>query len=134
MKNQGNRKYWEKEAKRLFSLWIRQRDSIDGKVKCCTCDNTDYWRYMDCGHYESRGNMITHFDERNADVQCKICNNTPDGEKEKHRIYIDRKHGRGTSEELRILAKSSIKLSWSDLYDIANKFKIKLIENGFEIR
>ena len=46
----------KKEADRVCSLYIRQKDAtFDGYVKCFTCGVVKKWQEMDCGHYEDRG-------------------------------------------------------------------------------
>ena len=136
MKNHGNKKYWEKEAKRLHSLWIRQRDAdVNGIVRCCTCNKPIEWRYCDCGHFMSRQFMSTYFHEKNSHGQCKLCNGPGgSGRQYEHGKFIDKKYGDGTADMLTALSKTISKLSWYDYYLIAEDFKQKLIDNGYQIR
>lgn len=134
MKYDNNRKYWEKEAKRLHSLWVRQRDAVNGLIKCCTCSKHKEWRYADCGHFMSRGHMSTYFHERNSHGQCKQCNGPKSGRQYEHGKFIEKKYGEGTADMLTVLSKTVSNLSWFDFKLLAQEFKQKLIDNDFEIR
>ena len=60
---------------RVFSQYIRLRDSKRGYCKCITCGDVRFWKdKMHCGHYISRGILITRFDENNCNAQCESCN------------------------------------------------------------
>jgi hypothetical protein len=70
---------------RIFSEYIRRRDSVGGYCTCITCGAVKPWREMDCGHYIGRKHYVTRFDERNCHTQCKRCNNWGEGEKPLYR-------------------------------------------------
>ena len=70
-----------------FSLYIRFRDAMEFQKevpdadisfgRCCTCGKIGQWKYMDCGHFIPKGRGGTsgvRWDERNAHLQCKLCN------------------------------------------------------------
>ena len=65
---------------------------------------------MQCGHFQSRANLKTRFDEENCQVQCVGCNMFKQGEQYKFGLYLDGKYGEGTAVELEYLAKTTIKL------------------------
>lgn len=135
MKNQGNKKYWKKEANRLFSLYIRQRDANkQGIVKCCTCNKKAPWRYVDCGHFMSRVHEATLYHPKNASGQCKLCNGIQSGRQYEHSIHLNKKWGPGTSEKIRIKSKIACKRSWIDYYIIAQEYLELLKEYNYEIR
>lgn len=135
MKHQGNRKYWKKEANRLFSLYIRQRDSDKhGMVKCCTCNKKAPWRYVDCGHFMSRSRESTLYEQKNASVQCKLCNGIKSGRQYEHSLYLDKKWGSGTSERMRIKSKMACKRTWFDYYIISQEYLELLKKNNYELR
>jgi len=56
----------KKEADKVFSKWIRKRDS-----KCYTCVSG---KAEQCGHYISRSYLYLRYDERNCHGQCISCN------------------------------------------------------------
>ena len=55
------------KADRYFSLYVRQRDADEnGNVRCCTCRAPHQWKYLDAGHFQSRGHGATRYDEKNT--------------------------------------------------------------------
>ena len=118
----------KKELDRVFSLFIRQRDSNDlGYGACATCDYIAPWREMDCGHYQPRQDMATRWGERNCHLQCKSCNGFRGGEPEKMALYIDVTYGTGTSELLRALARQPFRptRTWMEMKITEYKAMIK---------
>ena len=66
----------KKKLDKIFSQFIRLRDSENGYCKCITCNKIGFWEKdgMQCGHYISRRMLITRFDEDNCNAQCENCN------------------------------------------------------------
>jgi len=88
-----------------FSLYIRYRDVEDnGYGNCCTCGKLITVKSGQCGHFISRKEMATRFDEQNAALQCVKCNIFDQGRQLIFGKYIDKKYGPGTAD--RILARS----------------------------
>ena len=64
-----------KKLDRVFSLYIRLRDAMpSGFVRCISCGKIKRFEDVDCGHYFSRTNMATRFDEDNCNAECRSCN------------------------------------------------------------
>lgn len=60
---------------RVFSKYIRVRDCYpNGKFVCISCGKVKGIEESDCGHFISRGNMATRYDERNCNAECRFCN------------------------------------------------------------
>lgn len=101
-KPKGTRSKAMKEADKWFSEWIRLRDSDEnGRAKCVTCKHWAHWRELQNGHWISRGEHATRYDERNCATQCGGCNGPAGGRKFDHGLAIDAKYGpamRGTLE------------------------------------
>lgn len=95
-------KKYKKELDKIFSKFIRLRDSKNGIGICITCGRRKEWKYMDCGHYIKRQYLPTRYDEKNSNLQCKHCNAFEQGANEKYKVAIDKKWGRGTAEMLEI--------------------------------
>ena len=107
----------KKVADKWFSLYIRLRDSIEyceqrgipsdsGIGQCCTCGNIKQWKYMDCGHYISRGSggaSGIRWDERNAHLQCKSCNGFHQGRQVAYHEFLLEKYGQEVIDELELL-------------------------------
>ena len=64
----------------IFSRFIRQRNSQDDIAECFTCGKKDHWKKMQCGHFRSRSNYSTRWNELNCQVQCVGCNMFKQGE------------------------------------------------------
>jgi 5-methylcytosine-specific restriction endonuclease McrA len=97
----------------IFSEFIRLRDSDhQGICKCITCGSFDHWRSVDAGHFVTRENMATRWEEENVNAQCQKCNRFKSGKQYEHGLAIDKKHGAGTASKLVIKSKSAC--NWHD--------------------
>ena len=66
-----------KKLDRVFSEYIRLRDSQPfgyRAFRCISCGQVKPFDQMDCGHFISRVNMSTRFDEDNCHGECRACN------------------------------------------------------------
>lgn len=97
----------------VFSEFIRLRDSdSNGICKCITCNTPDHWRQVDAGHFVTRENMATRWEEENVHAQCQSCNRFKSGKQYEHGLAVDRKHGAGTASKL--IVKSKSPCNWED--------------------
>lgn len=97
----------------IFSEWVRLRDSDEqGICKCITCGDFKHWRSMDAGHFITRENMGTRWEEPNVNAQCPHCNRFKSGRQYEHGIAIDKKYGAGTADLM--TAKGNAACSWED--------------------
>jgi len=65
----------KQELYTLVQLYVRLRDSdVMWYGKCISCDRVFHYKKMDWWHYIWRRNMITAFDPKNINAQCKYCN------------------------------------------------------------
>ena len=102
-----------KRLDKVFSAYIRLRDCMpNGQCQCISCGHIKYFREMDNGHFFSRSNMATRFDEDNCNAECIGCNRC----KSDHIFYYQenliRKIGLARFETLK--ARSSTIKKWSD--------------------
>ena len=112
----ATRKTLENKLDRIFSKYIRLRDSVDGElVKCVTCGKFGHIKSMHCGHFMSRRHRSTRWNEKNCSTQCPACNTFNQGEQYKHAIYLDKKWGEGTALEMVRLSQTSVKWSLHEL-------------------
>lgn len=105
----------------IFSLFIRLRDSNDkGICKCIT--SGDYFHYTECdaGHFITRDNMATRWEEKNVNAQGRQDNRFLSGKQFEHGKAIDRKWGEGTADFL--LLKSKHPCHFAD-YEIETMIK-----------
>ena len=115
----------KKELDKWFSLFIRLRGSDRlGMVECFTCGNIKYYKSgMQNGHFQSRSNLNTRFDEENCQPQCVGCNMFKQGEQYKFAINLDAKYGEGTAEELQIKSKQIVKFTRVDYEEKISYYK-----------
>ena len=64
---------------KVFSEYIRKRDTRNGVFKCISCGRILLYEQADCGHYINRKHMATRFDEMNCNAQCRSCNRFDEG-------------------------------------------------------
>jgi hypothetical protein len=89
----------------VFSEFIRLRDSDkNGICRCITSGEFFHWQSCDCGHFITRDNMATRYDEQNVNAQGRQDNRFLSGRQYEHGKAIDKKYGEGTADKL--LAKS----------------------------
>ena len=108
---------------RVFSLFIRQRDSKNGFGNCCTCGKLVDIKEAHCGHFISRRHQATRFNEKNCALQCVACNTFNQGRQYEFGIYIDKRWGEGTAEKLLIESRQTVKRSKLDIDVLTNYYK-----------
>ena len=115
----------KKELDKYFSLFIRLRDAdCLGMVECFTCGNFKYYKAgMQNGHFQSRSNLNTRFDEENCQPQCVGCNMFKQGEQFKFATNLDAKYGEGKAVELQIKSKQIVKFTRVDYEDKISYYK-----------
>jgi len=126
-------KFKKSTADKWFSIYIRVRDIIEGShgfCRCITCNTAHHWKEGDCGHFQTRDNPMTRFDERNSNFQCTACNRFKKGNQYKHGKVIDRIYGEGTADILEGLAGARGTKVHGEmaLKDIAKEFRLKAKE------
>ncbi len=123
----------KKKLYELVQKYARLRDSDKyGRGKCISCWKRVRWEKADGGHYISRSNMSTAFDENNIHLQCKGCNGMLHwnlieyrknlikkiGEPEVCRLeYLKHKAKRRTKKELEDKIDYYTELCWQLQYD-----------------
>ena len=101
---------------RLFSQYIRLRDADEfGRCSCITCGKSLFWKEIHAGHFQSRGNKATRWNEYNVNAQCCGCNTFKAGEQYKHGKAIDDKFGTGMADSMEKLARTTKKFTTKEL-------------------
>ena len=126
MAKKASRKTLVKNLDNIFSEYIRRRYAKNDIVECVTCGKKGNWQGgdMHAGHFMSRKNYSTRWDEENVQVQCKYCNTYRYGEQ-----YLFAKHlGQEKADEL--LAKSRVVAKFKDweLQEMIETYKNKVKE------
>lgn len=107
-----------KEADRVFSLYIRERDR--GKP-CVTCSAT-WQENFQCWHFLSRRHLNTRWTEKNAHGQCPKCNMWWSGEQYLHAQAVDRMYGEWTAERLQKFSLSTEKVTDEEILEVIRKY------------
>ena len=112
-----------KQLDSVFSQYIRQREAVNEIATCFTCGKRDHWKRLQNGHFQSRKHYSTRWDETNCQVQCAGCNVFKYGEQFVFGQNLDIKYGLGTSNDLYIKAKKTVKISTVELQDMIKHYK-----------
>lgn len=118
-----------KQLDSVFSKYIRQRDAVNEIATCFTCGKRDHWKRLQNGHFQSRKHYSTRWDETNCQVQCAGCNVFKYGEQFLFGQNLDVKYGLGTSNDLYLKAKKTVKISTVELQDMIKHYK-DLVDNN----
>lgn len=78
---------------RVFSEYIRKRDTKNGYFVCISCGRRLPYEQADCGHYINRRHLATRWDEENCNAQCRKCNRFDEGNIQGYRRGLIRKIG-----------------------------------------
>jgi len=129
-KKQFSRSKLIKEADRVFSLYIRGRDSWK---PCCTC-GAIWTEQAQCGHFMSRRYTSTKWVEKNAHGQCFRDNMILSGEQYKHGQYIDNLYWHWTAQMLHDLAVSDTKVSDWEILETIQHYYQKCFERWIDYK
>ena len=108
-----------------FSIYIRKRYAKNDISTCVTCNKSDQWNKLQCGHFQSRKHYSTRWDEVNCQVQCYSCNVMRYGEQYKFGLFLNSKYGNMTAENLLRISKQSVKIKDFELVEMIEYYKIK---------
>jgi|TARA_R100001163_G_C5067118_1_gene206033 hypothetical protein len=123
-----SRKSLVKKLDKVFSEYIRRRHSVADLSECVTCGKIEKWQKLQCGHFMSRKNYSTRWDEKNCQVQCAGCNVFRYGEQYKFGLWLDAEFGEGSAEELLRKSKEIIHLDNFDLMVLIENYEKKIID------
>ena len=113
-------------AWRVFSLFIRTRDSHNGIVTCFTCQFNFLIKETQAGHFiQGRHNSVL-FDERNVHAQCRGCNIFKSGNLIEYYPRMVEMYGGGVIEELKFLDTKHKQFKVYELIEIKEKYEKKL--------
>ncbi len=107
----------------VFSQYIRLKYSNNqGISECFTCGKRDHWKNLQCGHFMSRKNYSTRWDENNTRVQCVGCNMFKSGEQ----YVFGLKLGEELAQEMFLKSKQIVKFTTNDLIDKIDHFSSEI--------
>ena len=115
---------------KLFSEFIRKRDSVDGWGTCVTCNKNiqAFGGEGHCGHFMSRRHFKTRCDPLNAKLQCNYCNTFCAGLQFEFGKALDEEHGEGTADLIQQLSRVQMRLTVGVLEGLIEEFKGALDE------
>lgn len=130
------------QADKVFSRWIRDRDTVDGLYVydeegfaircgyCFTCGGvtpTEGRSTGDAGHFVKRGIKNVRFNEHNVHLQCKRCNKHLNGNEGWYAVNLDKTYGSGTADGLKqleaIYKREGFKLTRDYLDGVIERYK-----------
>jgi hypothetical protein len=112
---------------RIFSEYIRKRDADKkGFVKCITSGNKYHYSEVDAGHFISRKEMSTRWNEDNVYAQSRYDNRYRYGRQYEYSLALEKKK-KGLPKHLYKLSKETVKYSIADLQELIDKYKKNLI-------
>lgn len=115
-----NRSKLVKELDSVFSKYIRHKYSNkNGIVKCFTCDREYPIKKIQNGHFMSRKNYATRWEEDNCRPQCYGCNVMKQG----MQYEFGKRLGDEVSEKMNLLSKTTIKISNYELEEMIDHYK-----------
>lgn len=110
---------------RLFSKYIRLRDSSGEYFTCCSCGRTLAIEQADAGHFVNRRWMSLRWNEQNVHAQCSSCNRFDEGNIPAYSLFMARKYGDKHIERL-LIQKSTRKYTDFELELLIEEYKTKL--------
>ena len=116
-----------KKLDKVFSEYVRKRDSLDGHFTCCSCGQRKPYALADAGHFINRRWMALRWDERNVHAQCSSCNRFDEGNLIGYYRFMLSKYGQDIIDMLESL-KTPYKWSDGELDILIKDYKRRLKE------
>ncbi len=124
MKNKGVA-YYKKKLDKIFSQFIRLKETNQGWGRCVTCGKLKPFGELDCGHFISRRYTKFRWSEENAHIQCRYCNRFG-GEIDSYYLWMVKKYGQKKVEQMIKEKNETIKLNIDWLKKEIEKYKNKI--------
>ena len=123
----------EKEAKAIFSRYVRLRDCIKTtgtpyQGKCFTCPSIIPFEELQCGHFVGGRRNSVFFEINNSHGQCPKCNTFLGGNLDVYREKMITVYGIEEVGRLESLRHQVRKIYPSEFEEIAFKFKAEFKE------
>jgi hypothetical protein len=113
-------------AWKVFSLWIRNRDTSYLGTECYTCGKYFPIKKMHAGHYIAGHRAINLFNEINCHAQCPMDNIFKHGDPITYREHLVRDYGEEIVKQLEAHRNDFKQWKVFELIDIEKKYKAKL--------
>ena len=111
---------------RIFSKYIRLRDSSNGVFRCISCGRILPIEKADCGHFFSRTHMATRWNEDNCHAECSWCNRMRSDHLIGYQENLIRKIGKARFDKLLWLHNTTKQYSDFEKQELIKLYKEKL--------
>jgi len=111
---------------KLFSKFIRLRDTPNNIFKCCSCGQIKDYKQADCGHFINRRWMATRWREDNCHAQCRSCNRFDEGNAVGYTMFMINRYGKEHVEYLESIKNTGWKPTEFELQVLIKEYKEKL--------
>lgn len=121
---------YEAKLDRIFSKYIRLRDSSNGIFQCISCRRILPIEKADCGHFFSRSHRATRWNEDNCHAECSWCNRMRSDHLVDYQENLIRKIGKGRFDKLNMLHNQTVHYSDFELKEMIKEYseKLKILE------
>lgn len=127
MKKALTKRQWIRKVDKVFSEYIRLRDADDlGYCHCITCGKVYPWKQIHNGHFISRSEEATRYNEINCNSQCVSCNSIKQGQPHIYRRKLIEKYGKEAIEALEEIARIGGKFDIYQLQEMYNEYREKV--------
>jgi len=106
----------------LFSVYIRNKGSIDGYNNCYTCKGNFNIKELHAGHYLSRVFTYVRWNEVNVKPQCYNCNINLRGNSVVFRKNLVNEYGEDVISDLEKSKNKLLKLSKYELFEKCQQY------------
>ena len=113
----------EAKLDKIFSKYIRLRDSRNGVFFCCSCKALKPYDQGDAGHFINRRWRTVRWNEQNVHMQCRYCNRFNEGNAAGYALFMIEKYGQKRMEYLHGISKTVAKWQDSELELLIKKYK-----------
>lgn len=113
---------------KVFSEYIRRRDTVGGVGNCCSCGKSTLYGAGDCGHFINRRWMATRWREDNCHFQCRFDNRFNEGDLPGYYKFMVDKYGQDHVDYLYALSRETAKFTIPEIELMVKEYRAKLKE------
>jgi hypothetical protein len=129
VKKPASLKTTKRKCWKVFSQWIRLKDSDEGgTASCYTCGALAHYKDLHAGHAIPGRHNAVLFDEDIVKPQCPRCNIFGSGQYHIFATKLIKEHGMDWWENKLIGAKKPVKYTRTDLEELLAEFDRKVAE------
>jgi len=118
----------EKRLDKVFSEYVRKKETKNGWGKCVSCGTPKSYEQLDAGHFINRKWRATRWLEENVHIQCIACNRFGEGDAAGYALYMLGRYGQKKVEYLQALSRETAKFTDSEGELMIKDFRQKLDE------